>query len=149
MEILNPGLRPSFGQSFSICHWNLNSVAAHNLSKIYLLKVYNVIYTYNIICLLEVYLHHDRFFNDDNLRIAGFKLIRVEYPSSEKRDAVCIYHKGRLPIKVINVSYFNNLRNFNSNTKVNGKQCNVNLIYRSSSQSSEEFNTFLTIFCYY
>ena len=121
MEILNPGLRPSFGQSFSICHWNLNSVAAHNLSKIYLLKVYNVIYTYNIICLSEVYLHHDTFFNDDNLRIAGFKLIRVEYPSSEKRDAVCIYHKGRLPIKVINVSYFNNVRNFNSHTSMNGK----------------------------
>ena len=27
---------------------------------------------------------------------------------------------------------------------VNGKQCNINLIYRSSSQSSEEFDPFLT-----
>ena len=26
----NPGLKPSSCQSFSICHWNLNSISAHN-----------------------------------------------------------------------------------------------------------------------
>ena len=36
----NPGPRPNAGQSFSICHWNLNSIAAHNFSKISLLKAY-------------------------------------------------------------------------------------------------------------
>ena len=30
----NPGPRPNSGQSFSICHWNLSSIAAHNFSKI-------------------------------------------------------------------------------------------------------------------
>ena len=29
----NPAPRPNFGQSFSICHWNLNSIAAHSFSK--------------------------------------------------------------------------------------------------------------------
>ena len=29
----NPGPRPNSGQSFSICHWNLNSMAAHNFFK--------------------------------------------------------------------------------------------------------------------
>ena len=26
----NPGPEPSSDQSFSICHWNLNSISAHN-----------------------------------------------------------------------------------------------------------------------
>ena len=34
----NRGPRSNYGQSFSICNWNLNSIAAHNFSKISLLK---------------------------------------------------------------------------------------------------------------
>ena len=43
----NPGPMPNSGQSFSICHWNLNSIAVHNFSKISLLKAYNAIHTYD------------------------------------------------------------------------------------------------------
>ena len=45
----NPGPKPNSCQSFSICHWNLN--ICHNFSKISLLKAYNAIHTYDIICL--------------------------------------------------------------------------------------------------
>ena len=45
----NPGARPNSGQSFSICHWNLNSIAAHNFSKFSLLRTYNTIHNYDII----------------------------------------------------------------------------------------------------
>ena len=31
---LNPGPNPDSSQSFSICHWNLNSMAAHDYSKL-------------------------------------------------------------------------------------------------------------------
>ena len=48
----NPGPRPNSGQSFSICHWNLNSMAAHNFFKSFLLKACNAIHTYDI-CLSE------------------------------------------------------------------------------------------------
>ena len=47
----NPGPRPNSRQSFSICHWNLNSTAAHNFSKSSLLRAYNAIHTYDLICL--------------------------------------------------------------------------------------------------
>ena len=30
----NPGPKPSSNQSFSICHWNLNSMSAHNYIKV-------------------------------------------------------------------------------------------------------------------
>ena len=40
-------------QSFSICHWNLNSISAHNFIKISLLKTYIVTYKLDVICLSE------------------------------------------------------------------------------------------------
>ena len=74
----NPGPRPNSGQSFSICHWNLNSIAAHNFSKISLLRAYNAIHNYDIICLSEIYLNHDTSSDSDNLKIPGYELIRVD-----------------------------------------------------------------------
>ena len=80
----NPGPRPNSGQSFSLCHWNLNSIAAHNFSKISLLKAYNAIHTYDIICLSETYLNHDLLSANDNLKIPDYELIRVDHPSNQK-----------------------------------------------------------------
>ena len=125
----NPGPRPNSGQSFSIWHWNLNRIAAHNFSKISLLKAYNAIHTYDIICLSETYLNYDTL--SDNLKIPGYLLIRVHQPSNRKRGGTCIYHKDFLPIKVNNVSCLRECLNFS--LSVHGKQCNITLIYRSPS----------------
>ena len=35
---INPGPKIISQQGFTVCHWNLNSVFAHNLAKIFLLK---------------------------------------------------------------------------------------------------------------
>ena len=141
---LNPLPRPNSGQSFLICHWNLNSTAAHNFPQIFLLKAYNTIHTYDIICLSETYFNCDTLFNDDNLRISRYELIRVDHPSNQKRGGICIYQKDFLSIKVNNISYLKKCLNFNLN--VNGNQYNITLIYGSPSQSSEAFRTFLTNF---
>ena len=122
----NPGPRPNSGQSFSICHWNLNSIAAHNFSKISLLRAYNAIHNYDIICLSETYLNHDTLSDSDNLKIPGYELIRVDHPSNQKRGGICIYHKDFLPIKVNNVSCLKEC--FNFSLSVYGKQCNITLI---------------------
>ena len=45
----NPGARRNSSKSFSICHLNLNSIAAHNFSKISLLRTYNTKHNYDII----------------------------------------------------------------------------------------------------
>ena len=74
----------------------------------------------------------------------GYELIRVDHPSSQKRGGICIYHKDFLPIKVSNVSCLKDFLNFS--LSAHGKQCNITLIYRSPSQSSEEFDTFLSNF---
>ena len=44
------------GYNFSICHWNLNSIAAHNFVKVNLLQAYYAIYDFDMIFLSESYL---------------------------------------------------------------------------------------------
>ena len=46
----NPGLLKDFSQTFSIGHWNLNSLAAHNFAKVALLKIYfsKILHIWNI-----------------------------------------------------------------------------------------------------
>ena len=120
------------------------ALTAHNFSKISLLRAYNAIHNYDIICLSETYLNHDTSSDSDNLKIPGYELIRVDHPSNQKRGGICIYHKDFLPIKVNNISCLKECLNFS--LSVYGKQCNITLIYRSPSQSSEECDTFLSNF---
>ena len=47
----NPGPQSKRCQKFSICHWNLKSIATHSFIKIALLKAYVTIYNYDVICL--------------------------------------------------------------------------------------------------
>ena len=56
---LNPG--PSAKDSyscynFSLCHWNLNSITAHDFSKVSLLEAFNAVHKFDIFCLTETYL---------------------------------------------------------------------------------------------
>ena len=51
----NPGLTPSSGQCFSICHWNLDSITAHDFAKLSLLIAYNLVHSFDIICLSETF----------------------------------------------------------------------------------------------
>ena len=36
----NPGLKPNYCEYLFICHWNLNSISAHNFMKLSLLRAY-------------------------------------------------------------------------------------------------------------
>ena len=48
-----PGSKRYSVQYLSICHWNLNSIAAHNYIKLVLLKAYLSIHEINILSLSE------------------------------------------------------------------------------------------------
>ena len=52
----NPGLIPS-SEKFSVCHWNLNSITAHNYDKLSPLTAYNLVHSFDIIYLSETYLN--------------------------------------------------------------------------------------------
>ena len=66
---LNPCPKNKVDVNFSICHWNLNSISAHNYAKVLLLKAYIVVYKFNIICISETYLDTTITSDDGNLEV--------------------------------------------------------------------------------
>ena len=101
---LNPGPRKSKGNTVSVCHWNLNSITAHNFSKLTQLKAYISTYKYDFICLSETFL--DSSTPDNLVDIQEYNLVRADHPDNTKRGGVCIYYKESLPVRVINLPYF-------------------------------------------
>ena len=87
---LNPGPKRVSNSNISICHWNLNSLSAHNYIKLSLLKAYIAIHKFDIICLWETYLDSITTSDDDNLAISGYNVISSVHPSNNKHGGVCI-----------------------------------------------------------
>ena len=121
-------------------HWNLNSISAHDYSKLFLLKAYVSVHKFDIICLSETYLDSTVLLDDDNLVIFGYNLIRSDHPSNTKRGGVCLYYKSYLPLRVLNISYLKECLNFE--LKIDDKSCNFIALYKSPSQSHDGFETF-------
>ena len=53
----NPGPKSYSTQYLTICHWNVNSIAAPNFIKVALLKAYLSVHNMDILCLFETYLN--------------------------------------------------------------------------------------------
>ena len=124
-----------------MCHLNLNSVVLHNFSKIQALITYNCIHKFDIIYLSESYLNSEILSSDSNLQIARFNFARMNHPSNSKRGGVCLYYKCSLPLKVIDVSYLQECINFQ--VKIGDKTRNFVSLYRSPSQTKDEFENFI------
>ena len=99
-------------QSFSICHWNHNSISARNLIKVSLLKTYIATDKLDVICLSETYLDSSISNDDGNLEIPGYDLFRADHPSNTKQGGVCIYYRNSLPLKILNIQCLNECINF-------------------------------------
>ena len=104
---LNPGPKQKQDQSLSICHWNLNSIPAHSFQKLEMLQDYIASNKVGILCLSETFLNSDISCDDNNLKLLGFDLIGADHPSNTKRGGICIYYRNFLPLKLINIYYFN------------------------------------------
>ena len=85
--------------ALEFCHWNLNSVLAHDRIKTSLLEAYNSVYNYDILVLGETYLSDD--ISHDETFIEGFSKnrFRKDDPSGLHKGGVCMYLKEILPIK--------------------------------------------------
>ena len=103
----------------------------------FLLKAYIAIHKFDIICLSETYLDSSTTSDDDNLAISGYNLIRSDHPSNNKRYGVCIYYKNFLHLRVLSIQYLQEYINFELN--IGGKICNFISLYRSPSQTQDEF----------
>ena len=84
----NPG--PPKTASICFCHWHLNSITAHNFSKLTLLKAIATSSQYDIICLSEIFLDSSIESDDKRLNIEGYNLIRADHPRNKKgKGYVC------------------------------------------------------------
>ena len=81
---------PSSCDKFPICHWNLNSISAHNVMKISLLSAYISNHNFDILCLPETYLDSSISSNDNNLTIPGYDLYTADHPSNVKYECMCV-----------------------------------------------------------
>ena len=81
----------------------VNDIAAHNFAKLVLLKAYNSIHKFDIICLSETYLDPSVLPDDSNLEIPGHNLVCSDHPSN-KSHRVCIYYKSYFPLIMIIIS---------------------------------------------
>ena len=124
---VNPGPKRKATQTLSICHWNLNSICAHNFAKLSLLRAYVSIHKFDIICLSETYL--DSSIDDESLEISGYYLIRSDHPSNKKRGGICIYYKNFLPLKVTGVRLLEECITFD--LIISNKLCSFVVLYGS------------------
>ena len=81
----NPG--PKDAKYLSLCHWNLNSLAAHDFAK-----VFNATEKFDFICLSKLYLDSTITSDDSGLSLDGYDLIRADHPKNIKQGGVCIYY---------------------------------------------------------
>ena len=139
---LNPGPKSNSYKHFTACHWNLNSISAHNFSKVSLLNAYTSLHSFDIICLSETYLDSSILSHDPNLEVQGYDLIRANHPSNVKRGGVCIYYKNHLPLKLTNINLLHECLTIELNIK--NKLCMLVALYRSPSQSHSESSRFIT-----
>ena len=141
---INPGPRRSTNETFSICHWNLNSLLTYNYNKLFLLGAYIAVHKFDVTCLTETYLNSTVASDDKNLEVTGYNLVRSDHPANAKRGRVCLYYKIGLPLRVLDIQYLNECINFE--LKIGDKLCTFVALYRSPSQSQDNFKTFIDNF---
>ena len=66
---------------------------------------------------------------------------RAGHPSGKWRGEICIYYKESLRDKTLNINYFQEYICFD--IKIGSKRCVIVSLYRSPSQSADEFENFL------
>ena len=74
----NPGPNANSCEYLSICHWNLNSISAHNFIKLSLFRAYISTNKIDIICLSETYLDSGISSDNDNLELPGYNLVPTD-----------------------------------------------------------------------
>ena len=87
--------------NFSIQHWNLNSIIAHNFAKVNLLQACTAIHEFDMICLSKSYLYLTVSSDNDNLSIKDSKSVRADHLGNVKRGGVNKYIKESLPVRCL------------------------------------------------
>ena len=135
----NPG-PGEWRSSFSVCHWNLNSIWVEDFSKLSQISAFLNVHQFDIFCLTETFLDSTISSEDPRLAIEGYKLFRCDHPSNLRRGGVCLYFKDYLPL-VIRPNLTALVECLVCEIQ-NGSKCFLTVLYRSPGQSIEQFSLF-------
>ena len=133
----NPGPKTKTKKEifFSFCHWNVNSLLAHN--KLSMREAYNVAHKYDVICISESHLDSTFPLDDNSLSLNGYNVTRADHPDNVKRGGVCMYYKENLSLRIISTPYFDQC--LLCKVTCQNEKGYIAVIYCSPSQSCSEF----------
>ena len=139
---VNPGSKYS---SFTFPHLNLNGLTALDSIKISLLQVYGTQHNCDIICLSKVFLNSSIQNNDCRIKVDGRNLMKSVHRSGSRKGGVCVYYKEHTSlIKRDDTCTLDNY--LVTEIRSQNKTCFLTCLYRSPSQSQDEFENFCTNF---
>ena len=100
---------------------------------------YNTVQKPDITCISKTYLNSS--VNENLLLIPGYHLLRANHPENLKKGGVCLYYKEHLSLRQIETPYFSQC--ILCKLTIQNKIGYVAVVYRSPSQSVNEFDDFL------
>ena len=116
-------------------------MAMYSFIKVSLLKTYITIYGYNITSFLKTYLDSSILYDDSNLEIPGYDLIRADHTSNSKLGDLCVCYRNSLLLKIMDIFYLQKCIVFQLK-KISSKFFKIVSLYGSTSQFQGEFETF-------
>ena len=139
---LKPGPIKKSHSYISCCQWNVNSLPANNYCKDAALKAYNSVCKYDFLCVSQTFLYSSFGSRGKDLMIEGYNLIRSDHPGNTKRGGVCIYYKEILAVRIVNITSLTEC--LVCEVTIQNKKGYVAAVYRFPSQSTSEFEYFLS-----
>ena len=137
-----PGPKTKPNDNLPVCQWIINNIPSHNFQKIAFLQNFVAMHKFDIICISETFLNNT--YEDNDLNLNCYSLLWGDHLSNAKRGRVCIYYKDTLALKVISTPYLN--ESLLCEVTIGSKKCIIGPVYRSPSQNSDEFESFLSNF---
>ena len=134
---INPGPKKKQPKYFSCCHWNVNSLLAHN--KISLLSADSLLYhpSKYVICISKTFLDSSVLLDDQSFHLRGL-ITLISLSDNVKRGGVCLYFKENLTLKVIDNSFI--AQRIICEITLQNQKGYVVVTYRLPSQSRTEFD---------
>ena len=125
----NPGPITKPNNNLSVCHWNVNSIPSHTFQEIAVLQSFVAVHKFDIICVSKTFLNNT--YEDNDLNLDGYSLLRADHPTNAKRGGVCIYHRDTLVLKGISTPYLN--ESLPCEVTIGSRKCFIGTVYRSPS----------------
>ena len=138
----NPAPKKIPHSYFSCCHWNVNSLATDNYSKVLALKAYISIYKYDFMCISETFPDSSFELDDKDLMLDSYNLIRSDHPANTKRGG--IYYKESLAVRLVDITSLPEY--LVCEVTIQNKKGYIAVMNMSPTQSSIEFESFLSAF---